>query len=365
MNWFKTFKNIIFGREIVSQQTKLEIVSIGITIVHFIMLIMFLSLRIWPMTVYNMIVVAYYLYIYKIVRSGSIYSGYIMTFIEIGVQVIFGTLMLGWDVGFFMYVFAIVPLFFFLNLINDDLKRSVTPPLFATLGAMALFAGCYVLSIKVPPRFELEASVTHLLFLYNSILSIFMVGAMSHLFNLEKRYSMLSMTEKNQELDIVASEDPLTGLINRRSMEKKLEAAYELAKSKGTIFSLLMGDIDFFKRINDTYGHDFGDEALKEVADIFRGSVREGDSICRWGGEEFLVLIIGNREDAVSVAERIRSRIEENVIDKDGHEIRFTMTLGTTTYKPGYKIEKLIQQADENLYFGKEHGRNQVVSKEW
>ena len=77
------------------------------------------------------------------------------------------------------------------------------------------------------------------------------------------------------------------------------------------------------------------------------------------------MLIIGNREDAVSVAERIRSRIEENVIEKDGHEIRFTMTLGTTTYKPGYKIEKLIQQADENLYFGKEHGRNQVVSKEW
>ena len=74
MSWFKTFKNIIFGREIVSQQTKLEIVSIGITIVHFIMLIMFLSLRIWPMTVYNMIVVAYYLYIYKIVRSGSIYT---------------------------------------------------------------------------------------------------------------------------------------------------------------------------------------------------------------------------------------------------------------------------------------------------
>ncbi len=365
MNWLKKLKNIIVGKEIVSQKAKLEAVSIAITIVHLVMLLMFLSLTIWPMAVYNMIVVAYYLYVYKVVRSGSIYGGYIMTFIEITVQVIFGTLMLGWNVGFFMYVFAIIPLFFYLNLLSEDLNHSVIPPLFETLGAALLLAGCYVLGYRVPPRFEISDLVVHILFLYNSMLSVLMVAAMSHLFILEKRYSMMSMTEKNQELDIVASVDPLTGLINRRSMEKKLEAAYELAREKGTFFSLLMGDIDFFKKINDTYGHDFGDEALKVVADIFRSSVRDDDSICRWGGEEFLVLIAGNKDDAVNIAERIRARIEENVIEKDGQEIRFTMTLGTTTYKPGYKIDKLIHQADENLYYGKEHGRNRVVSREF
>ena len=365
MNWLKRLRNIIVGKELVTQKAKLEAVTIAITIVHFVMLLMFLSLRIWPMAVYNMIVVAYYLYIYKTVRSGGIKSGYIMTFIEITVQVVFGTFMLGWGVGFFMYVFAMIPLFFYLNMTSEDLNHSVIPPLFETLGAALLFACSYVIGYRIPPLFEVSDTFIHILFLYNSMLSILMVAAMSHLFILEKRYSMMSMNEKNQELDIVANVDPLTGLINRRSMEKRLDAAFELAKSKGTFFSLLMGDIDFFKKINDTYGHDFGDEALKVVADIFRSSVRDGDSICRWGGEEFLVLIIGNKEDAVTIAERIRTKIEENVIIKDGQEIRFTMTLGTTTYKPGYKIDQLIHQADENLYYGKEHGRNQVVSREF
>ena len=124
-----------------------------------------------------------------------------------------------------------------------------------------------------------------------------------------------------------------------------------------------MSDIDFFKKINDTYGHDCGDVALTEVAEILRTCVRDGDTVCRWGGEEFLLLVKGNRDVAITVAERIRTRIENNVVEYEGAEIRFTMTLGISTYVPGYSLESLLVQADENLYYGKEHGRNQVVSR--
>jgi diguanylate cyclase (GGDEF)-like protein len=129
-------------------------------------------------------------------------------------------------------------------------------------------------------------------------------------------------------------------------------------------FSLIMGDIDSFKQINDTYGHDMGDVALKSVTAIFRQSIGNDDVICRWGGEEFLLLINGDGARATFIAETVRKKVEENLIVFKGTELKFTMTLGVTYYKPGYDLDSLIKQADNNMYYGKRHGKNQVVSKE-
>lgn len=185
---------------------------------------------------------------------------------------------------------------------------------------------------------------------------------MSHFFVLGYKSSIDILSNRNASLDEEASIDPLTGLVNRRTMELSLDKALEDAKKSGALFSLVMGDIDFFKRINDTYGHDCGDVSLVAVADILKTCVRDGDVVCRWGGEEFLLLVKGNRSVASNVAERIRARIENNVVEYGEHKITFTMTLGVSTYAPGYSLESLVTQADENLYYGKEHGRNQVVS---
>ena len=171
------------------------------------------------------------------------------------------------------------------------------------------------------------------------------------------------LEDKNATLDVEASIDPLTKLYNRRTMEISLSNALGDARANGELFSVVMSDIDFFKKINDTYGHDCGDVALVAIAEILKACVRDGDTVCRWGGEEFLLLVKGNRNVATTVAERIRSRIENNIVEYEGDQIKFTMTLGISTYAPGYSLENLLTQADENLYYGKEHGRNQVVSK--
>ncbi len=362
--WLGKLKSIITGRIPISQQKKLEAVSIAITVVHGIMFFMFVQFNVWPMIIYNGIVVAYYLYILKTVHVGYILTGYIMTFVEIAVQVILGTFMLGWDVGFFMYVFAIIPLFFYLNLLNDNIEGSVLPPLFSTLGAVLVFIASYVVSIVFEPRFVLEKYQIHILFIYNSVLSILLLAAMSHFFIIERRFSLLAITNENKKLDVEASEDPLTGLTNRRSMERHLDNAMLEARARGRIFSLIMGDIDFFKSINDSYGHDFGDEALKMVSEALKSSVRDGDIICRWGGEEFLILIYGTEKDAEAVAERIRKTIEDDKLIHNDKEVRFTITLGVSTYKPGFDMEKLIARADDRLYYGKRNGRNQVVTSE-
>ncbi|MBQ8139971.1 MAG: GGDEF domain-containing protein [Lachnospiraceae bacterium] len=364
-NIFKQIKDVITGQRVVSQMVKLELVTIGITIVHVIMLLMFVHFNVWPMIIYNGIVVAYYLYVLRTVHIGNVITGYVMTFVEITIQVILGTFMLGWDVGFFTYLMAIIPLFFYLTVLDDDVEKSVYPPLIQTLAAIVVMIVSYVISNRFDPAFVLEDGQVHALFIYNAVFSVILLAAMSHFFVTERRFTTIAMQKENEKLDLEASVDPLTGLTNRRSMEKHLENAMLEAKRRGRIYSLVMGDIDYFKIINDNYGHEFGDEALKAVAKIFRDNVTEDDCICRWGGEEFLILIMDSHEKATSVAEAIRSGVEKNTVMHNGKEIRFTMTLGVTSYKPGYSLETLIQQADNNLYYGKRHGRNQVVSREY
>ncbi|MBO7363186.1 MAG: GGDEF domain-containing protein, partial [Lachnospiraceae bacterium] len=214
----------------------------------------------------------------------------------------------------------------------------------------------------VTPMVTRETAPLKVAFTFNVFFASMLIIWMSHFFVLGYKNSIDILAKKNTTLDEEASLDPLTGLYNRRTMETNLEGALEAAKKTGALFSLVMGDIDFFKRINDTYGHECGDVALVQVADILKTCVRDGDVVCRWGGEEFLLLVKGNRNVASTVAERIRARIENNVVEYGEHRITFTMTLGVSTYAPGYSLESLVTQADENLYYGKEHGRNQVVS---
>ncbi len=345
-----------------NHQEILEILSIAVIIVHVMMVFLFHVMGVWQLSLYNIIVTAYYSYCYTTVREGKVRQGYILTFIEIIVQMIFSTLIVGWGVGFYAYVIALIPLYYYINMfLGRGSDHPFTPFLWAMI-TFALFLGSFILSLNVSPVKELEMAEKVTVFIFNTFFAFQLIAWMSHFLVLGYKKSLSDMAEKNATLDAAAGQDPLTKLFNRRTMEEKLDAALEAAKKNGTIFSLVMGDIDFFKNINDTYGHDCGDVALVSVADILKACVRDGDIVCRWGGEEFLLLVSGNRGVASTVAERIRSRIENNVVEFGGNKIKFTMTLGVSTYAPGYSLEALVNQADENLYYGKEHGRNQVVA---
>jgi diguanylate cyclase (GGDEF)-like protein len=167
-----------------------------------------------------------------------------------------------------------------------------------------------------------------------------------------------------RELDSLSRIDPLTKLSNRRDIFEKLE--YEQAKFEryGKDFSIILGDIDYFKKINDQFGHDAGDYVLKEVSAIFKSSVRKVDNVSRWGGEEFLaVLTETNLSGAARVADKIRIAIEKHKFEFDKNPAQVTMSFGIACHagKDG-KIDGLIKEADKLLYKAKEQGRNQVVS---
>ena len=158
----------------------------------------------------------------------------------------------------------------------------------------------------------------------------------------------------------IASRDPLTGLYNRREFDRRLDAM--LQARSGAAFAVLQLDLDFFKQINDRYGHVSGDEALVAVADLIRNSVREGDCFARLGGEEFgLLLPDVDRNCALGIAERIRRLVETMTFDFASDGFRLTVSAGLYHGTGGDLDSRgMMQAVDRSLYRSKNNGRNQV-----
>lgn len=165
------------------------------------------------------------------------------------------------------------------------------------------------------------------------------------------------------ELEKLADYDALTLLHNRRSMKTHINNVLKQAEKGDGTFSLLMCDLDNFKNINDTYGHDCGDLILKNVANIISCNVRKDDMVFRYGGEEILVMVRADKEITKQVAERIRSDIESEKVTYNNKSVGITITIGIASYRPDTPVDELIKIADNRLYKGKHNGKNQVVNK--
>lgn len=159
----------------------------------------------------------------------------------------------------------------------------------------------------------------------------------------------------------LVEKDVLTGLYNRRYGDKKLQEARQKKINQNIDFYLVMGDIDYFKKINDTCGHECGDEVLAEVARILKKNMKGKGFASRWGGEEFLLVFTGCRYEAViEKLEEIMQEVSEAEISCKEETVRVTMTFGISQGSAD-SIDELIKRADEKLYQGKENGRNQIV----
>lgn len=163
---------------------------------------------------------------------------------------------------------------------------------------------------------------------------------------------MKAIAEKN------AITDRLTGALNRMAIETIMNAEYERAKRNKKPISIILFDIDFFKKINDTYGHNAGDYVLKKIVEIVKKNIRKSDYLIRWGGEEFLILLPETDiESAIKVAEKLRTLVENYQFKDIG---KVTISLGVAQIKTGEKLDHAIKRADEALYLAKNRGRNRV-----
>ena len=181
-------------------------------------------------------------------------------------------------------------------------------------------------------------------------------------------WSFRDVTDRNkaeEKLRILATTDELTGLWNRRYFMQAVEQEIERGRRYNQVFSILMIDIDHFKKVNDTLGHAVGDMTLKHIASIIINCLRGVDIMGRLGGEEFAILLPSTSlDDAVTLAERLRQAIEKHPADYNGSNIYFTVSIGVTSNNQGTTdVDEILKKADEALYEAKRSGRNRVVKK--
>lgn len=192
--------------------------------------------------------------------------------------------------------------------------------------------------IKISPIYEDDRMISHYIVLFNDI---------------------SKSIEREKELIYISHHDPLTGLNNRIYAEKILNKYYYDAKYNDIPLSLIFLDIDFFKKINDKYGHHTGDRILKSISKVIKKSFRPSDHIIRWGGEEFIILLNNcSAQLALDLSERIRKNVEDYSDDEVG---KVTISLGVATLQANETIDELISRADSALYQSKRNGRNQVT----
>ena len=170
------------------------------------------------------------------------------------------------------------------------------------------------------------------------------------------------LRKTNDKLRIMASSDALTKLPNRRNMNEHLQVLVYEFNHSGKPFCIAIADVDFFKHINDNYGHDAGDFVLTSLSEMFKSTMRGRGCAARWGGEEFLFTFEGmSGKQAYIILESLRMQIEKKKFLYKDHSLQITMTFGLEEYSQIIGAEATIAKADAKLYHGKTSGRNQVV----
>lgn len=260
----------------------------------------------------------------------------------------------GWSCGGINFIMPLMVISFFS--IYDTVLIKILFTVFLFGVRIGLFYYCQVSDTHFPVSHEFSVVFqivnTAVVFLNMAIVCLVFSE------NIQKAEKQLMIY--NQELKKQAATDPLTGLYNRRHMLEMIENYIRLNPS--TIFSVAIGDIDLFKNVNDTYGHNCGDQVLKSLAALFLEKTDGKGSLCRWGGEEFLFFLPEMNVDIASqFITDINISIVSHKIEYRGDIHRVTMTFGVEEYDFHSNLPELIKRADDKLYYGKTHGRNQVI----
>ncbi len=326
--------------------------------VHVLLLVTTAIANVTPLVQFNTISVIIYLVCIVLVKLGYIMPVYVSIFLEVSAYSTISTYFIGLRCGTYCFLFAIVPIIIFFGcFLFQGAKRWIIALLLAL--DFGLFAFLYIRFNAVEPVFRVTPGIRLFLILFSSFVMVFSTIFYNVLYIYSSETERNRLEEKNQQLSTDAHEDALTGLLNRRGFLPVME---QLMDDRSQHFCVAFCDLDNFKRINDSYGHDGGDEVLRHVTAMIRKEM-QGCDICRWGGEEILILM---RDYDMTVAkekmEYIRKCIENTPTIFYNKRIPVTVTIGLDEKREDYhEPDDIIKVADERMYYGKQHGKNIVV----
>ncbi len=260
----------------------------------------------------------------------------------------------GWNSGVQHFMTLMIVLVFF-NVYEKPLVKIVW---FVAILGIRVFLFSYSQQYAAVCVMAMEANTIYQTL--NSVAFFLMLAVMCVVFSTNIQDTERQLRLRNQALYKEAGTDPLTGLPNRRSMIERI--GQFISANSDQPFSVAIADIDFFKKVNDTYGHNCGDYTLVKLTELFTEHAADRYSVCRWGGEEFCFFLPGrNLDEAGMLMNDLCIAVEKMRLEYEGNEFSITITIGTEEYDFASPLENLLENADEKLYMGKNAGRNRVV----
>lgn len=315
----------------------------------------FSSIAVFPgaislISAFCMLIVLYITYRDKTKLSLILYT------IVLGFSSVFYCVFFGTAIGFQTALFSAILLFYY----KTDEKPSLKVICSILCGLTVIIASFYTVSrgaIYIPSDKQ-----SLILYTGNTVIMMITIMIISHFYCLKFLSSEEKILLYAKKLEHLATIDTLTKLQNRRGMMRHIEKLANGYTSTNVPFSLVLSDIDFFKKVNDTYGHDAGDYVLSTLAAILEEFMRGKGRVARWGGEEFLFVFEGNNGDIVfEELNKLKFLIEKSIFTYKDYIFSVTMTFGLEEFDYNLGIDKTIEKADAKLYQGKERGRNCVI----
>ena len=260
----------------------------------------------------------------------------------------------GWSSGV-QHFLTLMLVFVFFNVYDRPLYKIIW---FVAILSFRILL--FSISQHVPAMYKMEADANTVYQTVNTVAFFLMLAVMCVIFSTSIQDTERELRLKNQTLHKEAGTDPLTGLPNRRAMIEQIEQHFK--ENSDQPFSVAIADIDFFKTVNDTYGHNCGDYTLVKLTELFKEHAMGRYSACRWGGEEFCFFMPGmNIDEAGTVMNDLCFAVEKMELEYEEHQFSITITIGVEEYDFNSPLEDLLDSADEKLYMGKNAGRNRVV----
>ena len=314
-----------------------------------------------PFMIYHVAIVLGFFLFSKYIHSGNFILIYCLTFVEIGVHSYILYWFLGSNCAIELYYLLLVPVASY-SLLLPYSKRFQT--CFIIL-AFVCNVAAYTVFLLISQFYKRPLMVTKpvlTLFLVFSVVTVFGMSGLETYFFLSHIIGDFRIVEgQKEDLSLKASYDALTKIYNRWEISRRLDIAFEKSRKEDTPLSVCIGDLDNFKRINDTFGHNAGDFILKSVAQILNANVRRTDPLGRWGGEEFLLVMEAEADVCYRRAEILRKLIEEHLFVFDEKTIPVTITFGVASAGETTDTSTaLVGLADKMLYKGKKEGRNRT-----
>lgn len=335
----------------------LYLVNTLLLMTHILLLLFFVLTHITLMAAVNIFSMATYIVLYVAIKNDRSRVYIISTTMEIIVHMVLAVVCVGWDIGFWLYFYGCMGMVFYADYFvsRAKLKRVNTIGL-SVICAISLF-GCLIVSRLHEPVYTLEEAVATGVLVSNATITFTFIAVLFWLLIDRALYYQ-------GELERQANYDRLTGLVNRNYLIEHLQLLY--GQEDLSNYWLAIIDIDDFKGINDTYGHNGGDYVLKGVADLIMGNCGKLTA-CRWGGEEFILVgqaeecLTGSSESVCSILERIRAAVEDYDFNYEGQKINITITIGVAVHMQAQSIDEWINVADKKLYLGKQTGKNKLI----